>query len=82
MKTSYKKLNRIKDILEITGDTIVGNYDNFDDSVSRISLFNKDLDGQIHRFLKQKKNYIIDDLKINKLVKVRSCIGIYTLLFT
>ncbi|QWQ38866.1 AraC family transcriptional regulator [Gemella sp. zg-570] len=79
MKTTYKKINRIKDILGINGNTLVASYNNFDNDISKISLDNKDLDTQIIRFLKKSKDEIISDLKNNKFVKVKSCMGIYTM---
>lgn len=79
MKSNFKKLTRIKDILDIDGQITISTYENFEKSLTTLQLGTKEMHEVIVRFLSKKKNDIIANLKQEKLVKVRSSIGIYVL---
>lgn len=79
MDTSYKKIERIKDILSIEGEIIKGSFDKFVESINNIKTGNSDLDNVIVDFLLREKDNIINDLKNKKLVKARTAIGLYIL---
>ena len=76
MDTSYKKIERIKDILSIEGEIIKGSFDKFVESINSIKTGNNDLDNVIVDFLLREKDNIINDLKNKKLVKARTAIGL------
>lgn len=80
MVVNLKKLEKIKDILGIDGEIIVGSYTNYEESIAKINLGTLEFYNNLSRFLKKKKENIIADLKNNKLVKAQSSISFYTLL--
>lgn len=82
MNSSLKQLDRIKDILDIDGKTIVGEFSKYEEAISNINLGNEDLQNVVVRFLKKIKSDVIDSLKKGKFVKVSSSIGIYSLLIS
>lgn len=76
---NLNRINRILDILDIDSRMTTGYVADFERSVENIKIENNDLKSIITRFLRKKKNNILTDLQNNKIVKVNSSIGIYTL---
>ncbi len=79
MFIDINKINRIKDILNIDGKIIYGEFSEFNRNIDTIFVGNSEITKVITRFLTKIKQEIIRELSNGKLVKVDSSIGLFTL---
>lgn len=80
MNITLNKLNKIKNILDIDEKVIEGSFDNYEEAISQINISNNSLFKLVTRYLLKQKDFILEDLKNKKIVKVSSSVAMYTIL--
>ena len=79
MRSSLKKIERIKDILDLNGDVLTYKYS---DEEIRLNLGEEQLSSIFSRFIKRNLPKIKEGLHAGKLVKCQSGLGISCLNLT